>query len=136
LSTTGYDVNNKYLYKLSGNLKLTDFIDTKSRVKYTMAPSEFLSVIRDAKLIVTASFHCVAISIIMNKPFVAVLTGNKGKDERLLNILSLLGLEERIFTNQMNEEQVNKPINYVSVNKKIEELKASSMNFLLSAIQY
>ena len=135
LSVTNYDIQNSYLYKLSGNLKITDFLHSKTRVKYSVAPSEFLSVIRDANLIVSASFHCVALSIIMNKPFVAILTGDKGKDERLLNILSILGLEERIFTDQMNEVQVNKPIDYDSINRKIEELKFSSMSFLLNAIK-
>jgi hypothetical protein len=135
LSETGYDVQNSCLYKLSRNLTVTDFLHSKVRVKYTMSPSEFLSVIRDANLIVSASFHCVALSIIMNKPFVAILTGDKGKDERLLSILSLLGLEERIFTGQMTGNQVNRPIDYDAVNKKIEEMKVSSMRFLLNAVQ-
>ncbi|NDY71992.1 hypothetical protein DO021_10750 [Desulfobacter hydrogenophilus] len=135
-SVTGYNVQNSFSYKLSRNITIKDFLHSKVRVKYTMSLSEFLSVIRDAYLIVSASFHCVALSIIMNKPFVAILAGNKGKDERLLTILSLLGLEERIFTDKMTEEQVNEPIDYDSVNKKIEALKASSMKFLLNAIQY
>ena len=136
LSVTGYDVQNSCSYKLSRNITITDFLHSKVRVKYSMSPSAFLSVIRDANLIVSASFHCVALSIIMNKPFVAILTGDKGKDERLLSILSLLGLEERIFSDQMTKEQVNEPIDYGSVNKKIEALKASSMKYLLNAIQH
>ncbi|MDD3686012.1 MAG: polysaccharide pyruvyl transferase family protein [Bacteroidales bacterium] len=135
LFSTNYDIQDSFLYKLSRNVKLSDFIHRKVRVKYSISPSKFLSIIRDAELIVTASFHCVAISIIMNKPFVAILTGDKGKDERLLSILSLLGLENRILTDQMTQDIVNEPINYDLVNNKIEIMKSSSVKFLLNAIR-
>lgn len=134
VSSTNYDLKNKYIFKLSRNIKPGDFIDNRIRVKYTMSPSEFISVIRDAEFIVSASFHCIALSIILNKPFVAILTGNKGKDERLLNILSILGLENRIYSNRMNLKQVEEPINYVMVNKKMKLMINSSLGFLLNAI--
>lgn len=135
LKVSSCEIANRYLYKLSRNLGITDFLHSKVRVRYTMSPSVFLSSIRDAELIVSASFHCVALSIILNKPFVAILTGDKGKDERLLSILSLLGLENRIFNERMTNEQVNALIDYSSVNKIIEELKFSSLQFLMNAIQ-
>jgi polysaccharide pyruvyl transferase WcaK-like protein len=134
LSITQYNIQNSYLYKLTSNLSISDFLNLKIRVKYSMSPTEFLTVIRDADLIVSASFHCIALSIIMNKQFVVILSGDKGKDERLLSILSLLGLEDRILNNQMNVNQVNKIIDYDRVNKEIERLKSFSMNFLISSI--
>lgn len=135
LSTTEYNLTDTYLYKLSRNIKVNDFLEKKIKVKYSMSPSKFLSVVRDAKLVVSASFHCVAIAIIMNKPFVAILTGNKGKDERLTNILSLLDLNNRIYDENMSEEQIKVPIDYDKVNNMIEELKFSSFEYLLSALK-
>lgn len=135
LLTTKLDLRNKYLYKLSRNIKINDFIAKGVRVKYSMSPSKFLSVVRDAQLIVSASFHCVSMAIILNKPFVAILTGNKGKDARLINILSLLDLKNRIYTENMTEEEVNKPIDYKVVNVKINELKLASYEYLLNALK-
>lgn len=134
LNTTKFNLDKTYIYKLSRHLTVKDFIRKNVRVKYSMSPVEFLSVIRDSKLVVSASFHCVSLAIILNKPFVAILTGDKGKDARLTNILSLLELEDRIYTSTMNEEDVLKTIDYERVNKKIEELKLASLDYLLTAI--
>lgn len=134
LYSTKYDLKGKHVYKLSSNLTINDFIDSKIHVKYTMSPTDFISVIRDSELIVSASFHCIAISIILNKPFVAILTGDKGKDERILNILKILGLENRIYSEKMTLKQVNETIDYDLVNEKMESMKSISIQFLKNAI--
>lgn len=46
-----------------------------------MSPQEFVSVIAGAHLVISASF-CLAMAIVLERPFVAILTGNIGKDER------------------------------------------------------
>lgn len=135
MANTQLDLNGRFIYKLSRNISVKDFIQPNIKVKYSMSPSNFLSVVRDAQLIVSASFHCVAVSIIMNKPFVAILTGNKGKDERLLNILSLLDLTSRIYHDNMTMEEVAAPIDYEIINKKINELKLSSLDYLMDALR-
>lgn len=100
-----------------------------------MSPSYFLSVVRDAELVVSASFHCISMAIILNKPFVAILTGNRGKDERLTSILSLLDLNDRIYDESMDVDQIKQPIDYEKVNIRIDELKSSSYQYLLSALR-
>lgn len=134
LTTTGYNIENKLLYKISRSTKVSDFISRKVRVKYSISPIEFLSIIRDSSLIVSASFHCIVLSIILNKPFVAILSGNTGRDERLINILSMLGLEKRIFNDSMTKDDVIAEIDYESVNIKIYDLKESSISFLSNAL--
>lgn len=134
LTTTGYNIENKLLYKISRSIKVSDFISRKVRVKYSISPIEFLSIIRDSSLIVSASFHCIVLSIILNKPFVAILSGNTGRDERLINILSMLGLEKRIFNDSMTKNDVIAEIDYESVNIKIYDLKESSISFLSNAL--
>lgn len=131
---TGYKLEYRKHYILSRYTRPQDFISPTSRVKYCMSPQEFVSVIANADLVVSASFHCLAMSIILNRPFVAILTGDKGKDERPLNILRALNLEDRILNPSMTVAEVNAPIDWDSVNKKIEELKASSVAYLDKAI--
>lgn len=132
--STGYSLGERKHYILSSHTRPVDFVNSKVRVKYSMSPEEFLRVIHDADLIVTASFHCLALSILFNKPFVVFLTGDKGKDERLVNLLSYFGLNNRVWTPSMKTCDIEASIDYNSINKKVEDMKASSVNYLLTAI--
>lgn len=131
---TGYKLDGKIHYVLSRYTRPQDFINPKTRVKYCMSPQEFVSVIANAELVVSASFHCLAMAIILNRPFVAILTGDKGKDERPLNILRALDLECRVLHPDMSVNEIMAPIDWNVVNKKIEQLKASSVAYLDKAI--
>ena len=132
---TGFNLGGKKHYVLSRYTRPKDFLSSKVRVKYWMSPQEFISVIANAELVVTASFHCLAMSILLNRPFVAILTGDKGKDERPLNILRALNLESRILSPSMTVSDIQKPIDWNSVNKLIEELKESSLDYLTKALE-
>ena len=133
-NTTKYQLGGSKLYKLSRYVKLSDFISPSVRVKYTMSPEEFLGNIRDSKLVITASFHCLALAIIFNKQFVCFITGDKGKDERVVGLLEALGLTDRIYTPSMTMADVNKTIDYDKVNAKKEELVKYSTDYLLNAL--
>lgn len=105
--------------------------DLRKEYKYNL----FVSCINYAELVVSASFHCIALSIILNKPFIAILTGDTGKDERVLSILQLLGLQNRIYSPSMTLEEINLPINYESVNEEIFRLRKDSFQFLINSIE-
>ena len=135
LNQTGYDIQHFKHYKLARATSLLDFLSGHTCVKYAMSPSEFISCINYAKLVVSASFHCIALSIVLNKPFVAILTGDTGKDERILSILQLLGLQNRIYSPSMTLEEINFPINYKSVNEEISRLRKDSFQFLINSIE-
>ncbi|WP_318506977.1 polysaccharide pyruvyl transferase family protein [Bacillus sp. T3] len=134
ISQTGYPLDGVELHKLTQHLKVSDFLDPKVKVAYTISPVEFIETISNAELVVTASFHCIAISIILNKPFIAILTGDQGKDERVLNILRITGLESRILSEGMTIDEINKPIDFKEVDSKLEEYRNKSLNFLRNAI--
>lgn len=133
--STGYDLGDRKHYILSSHTRPGDFVDRKVRVKYCMPPQEFLRVIHDADLVVTASFHCMAIAILFNKPFIVLLTGDKGKDERLVNLLTQLGLTDRIWTPSMTVSEIETPIDYESVNEKMEQLRKRSVEYLLDSVK-
>ena len=132
---TKYELNGRKHYILSRYTRPQDFLSSTARIKYWMSPQEFVSVIANSDLVVTASFHCIAMSIILNRPFVAILTGDKGKDERPLNILRALQLESRVLCPSMTVVEIEKPIDWQAVNARIEELKASSIDYLIKAIE-
>ena len=131
---TGYKLNGKKHYVLSRYTRPMDFLSSQVRVKYCMSPEDFIRTVNDAELVVTASFHCMALSIVLNRPFVAIITGDKGKDERPLSLLRILHLEDRILSPSMTIDDINRPIDYLEVNTRIEEMKKTSIDYLMKAL--
>lgn len=132
---TGYKLDGRKHYVLSRYTKPGDFLNSQVRVKYCMSPEEFLWVINNAELVVSASFHCIAMSIVLNRQFVAITTGDEGKDERLLNLLRTLGLENRVLRKDMTVEEVNALIDYKVVNERLEQMKKQSVEYILRALK-
>ena len=135
LKQTGLDMSSCLHYKLARATSLGDFFSRSTKVKYSMSPIDFLSVINSARLVVSASFHCISLSIILNRPFIAILMGDEGKDERIQSLLNQLNLQDRIFSSTMTLENVYTPIDYKSVNSKLFSLRKSSLGFLKSSIE-
>ena len=132
---TGYKLDGRKHYVLSRYTKPGDFINSQVRVKYCMSPQEFLWVVNNTDMVVSASFHCIAMSIILNRQFVAITTGDEGKDERLLNLLRTLGLQDRVLREGMTVEDVNAPIDYKVVNERIEQMKKLSVDYILGVLK-
>ena len=135
LKTTGYDTARMTHYKLSRFTTLNDFINPQVRIKYFMPPFEFLRVISSSDLVVSASFHCLSFCIIFNVPFLCFLTGDEGKDERIVTLLSHFGLSERIFSTKMTLADVNRTIDWENVNKKLDGMRSDSINYLINNLK-
>lgn len=131
---TGYNMKGIKHHKLSRFTSISDFINPSVKVKYDMSPTEFLANIKGSVLVVSASFHCISLSIILNKPFVCFLTGNDGKDERLKTLLTHFGLMDRVYRTGMTLEEVQKPIDWDKVNLLMEGKRQDSISFLLNAV--
>ena len=130
----GYPSDALEYHILSSHVSLKDFLDQKRKIMFTMSPEKFLEEIADAKLVVTASFHCLAFSIILHKQFVVFLTGNQGKDERILNILRICGLENRVFRHGAKQSDIDKPIDYFQVEERLKRYRENSRKYLYNAI--
>lgn len=83
--------------KLGGGIGIGDFISPNTIVKYMSGPNDFLSLIKNAKLVVTDSFHATVFSIIFKKPFVVFFRNRPGKDARIKELLELTNLASREF---------------------------------------
>lgn len=96
---------------------------------------EWLSLIRDSVGVVTTSFHGIVFSIILHKPFLAVLLQGKysSANVRLHSLLGSLGLTDRIFDSNMSvDEQMAKDINWNEVEARLLSLRSSSKIFINS----
>lgn len=87
---------------------------------------EYLSLIQNANIILTDSFHATAFSINFNKDFIAVYPGKF--NSRIEDILENCGLRDRKLLNFDNYDLLNKKINYNKVNKLLKEIRRESIN--------
>lgn len=96
----------------------------------TMAgPEQFLSYIKHAELVIGASFHLIVFAILFHKEFICI---NGDKDSRLNNLLTILGLEERIAPikgTDVNVKSLN-PVNWKAIDDKLQFLRNQSSMYL------
>lgn len=98
--------------------------------------SQWLTYVKDTELVITDSFHCTVFSLIFNKKFVVVANPERGT-ARLENLLGIVGLKDRFFTNikdVLKSGILDKNIDYVEVEKKLNVHREYSMNFLKKAL--
>ncbi|MDB4497728.1 polysaccharide pyruvyl transferase family protein [Gammaproteobacteria bacterium] len=93
----------------------------------SVSPYDFLAYIQYASMVVSSSFHGVALSLIMEKEFIA--TGFGDKTTRVISLLSQLNLENRLV-NEKSQIDDFQSINYVKVTQKLKDLSQNSKAFL------
>ncbi len=98
----------------------------------TASPDELLDLFKKATLIVSSSFHGVAMSIIFEKEFYALGMGQKA--DRAKTLLHTLGLEDRYIEGGV-EEVEKKDINWELVLSKKEKEIECSREFLIKALR-
>lgn len=98
-----------------------------------VTPDELLGWINHAELVITDTFHGTVMSIICNTPVAIKLRGNHNKLKFLLMEYNLLDRTLESFK-QLNEVAANK-INFNEVNKKINERRKFSMDYLDSLLE-
>lgn len=107
---------------------------------YDVDPLDFVSLIRDAKYVLTDSFHCTALSALHQKTFFCFRRyqddGIVSTNGRLYSLLKSIGLSERMLTAKESvDECLQMQIDYAAVNKCIEQLRQFSIELLKKAIQ-
>ncbi|MGY3146017.1 hypothetical protein ACVWYQ_003016 [Bradyrhizobium sp. USDA 3397] len=99
------------------------------------SPVEWLAAMRDAKFVVTNSFHGVVFSVLLRKPFVVVaLPGSKSPaNDRAMNLLQELGLGSRLVSGDdpaAVKKLINEPIDWEGCAGKLLELKRVGEDYL------
>lgn len=103
----------------------------KSKVIRNAGIEEFISLIKHANYVITNSFHGTIFSLLYNKEFyISLIKGDNAPNSRIENLLKEYKVEQRII--DYNEyEKDKKKIEYENVNKKIQENKKESLDYLL-----
>lgn len=104
--------------------------------KFVLCPEIglFLSYIKNAKYMVTDSFHGTAFAINFNRQFIEVLPNNK-TGARNQSILQLTGLQNRIVSDFNDFSFANKSIDYSEINQILASERKRSFNTLRKIIE-
>ncbi len=100
-------------------------------------PIDFLQLIKNAKFVLTDSFHGTAFSLLLQKDFYVFKRERKDESidmySRIESILSMTGLQERVFS--LKESFAPKTsIDYTDVDQKLEEKRNESRAYLKNSL--
>lgn len=96
-------------------------------------PEEFLTLIKNAKAIVTNSFHGTIFSIIFKKDFYTITRLNR--NSRMENILDIVGMKDRLIDKVESLDNI-KDQDYEKAYKNLAIEKEKSKEFLKNALSY
>ncbi len=103
-------------------------------------PGEWVSLLKNARFVVTNSFHGTVFSLLFRKPFiVAGLTGEKAAaNARALHLLRAVGLESRFapsFSAQNVQALMASDIDWTDVDQRLAELRQAGHQFLSTQLK-
>lgn len=101
--------------------------------KYACGPKDFLSLIDNAALVLTSSFHGTAFSLIYRKKFF-VLNGKT--DNRICDILTKTGLLDRSLENADDVSKASlEELDFTTAERFLDEQRQKSANYLQQALE-
>lgn len=113
------------------------YLSVKNPIK-GVGPDDWLGLIRGARYVVTDSFHGCLFCINYNVNFYAFSKRegdlNAQDNARILEFLGILGLQHR-FQNDKDNPQMMQDIDFILVNKRIEQLRERSVDYLKQCIE-
>lgn len=116
-------------------IAVNKFCGIKGENAFGIGPDKFLKYIKEAKYIITNSFHATVFSIIFNKKFVTFTkkrSSSRMVDSRIVDLLDKLGISERIYDEKFN---IDKDIDYDRVQEKLIDMRKSSLEYLNKALK-
>jgi coenzyme F420-reducing hydrogenase beta subunit len=103
---------------------------------------QWLNLIKNAKYVITSSFHGTVFSIIFKKEFITITTANRG-NERIKSLFASLGggsvglSKDRFCDNfsQINQNSFKSKINYAKLQDNLERERKVGMDYLSNALK-
>lgn len=107
---------------------------------YDVGPAEWINLIRNAEYVCTDSFHGTVFSLLNNKKFFTFRRySNSSKvstNSRIDSLLNIVDLHDRLLNGDEEIlDCIEKQIDYEQVNKKLDEFRKESKEFLKKSIK-
>ena len=100
---------------------------------YFVTPGDVLSLIMNAEVVVTNSFHGTAFSINLNKQFWTYMPSKFST--RITSLLDLCELNDRLLEHIISDCQIDEVINYNQTNTILQQERQKACHFLTKALQ-
>lgn len=129
--------NDEAIKELFGNIRIIEVKDLLKGKGGIIGPSEFLSLVEQAELICTDSYHACIFSTIYQKPFIVFERQDQEQkmSSRIDTLCDLLDLEcHRYSSNSFDIKNVLTP-NYTSTFTLLRQLQVKSLLFIKNAIE-
>lgn len=106
--------------------------DDSYKTVYSPTVGQWLAYIKNAKIVITDSFHALAFSIIFNRPFIVLNNGFEERMDRQLDLIKALGFENRYLkcNEVMDKLSSLMDIEYDNAKNILLGKKTKSINFL------
>lgn len=136
-----YNVSKKYnLPVVMWNAKewvISGLKNKKFQITKHQDPGVYLSLIKNAKLVFTTSFHGTIFSTIYKKNFWILKRGGmNGDDDRVKTLVEQMNLSHRFLEpNNYDMKTILEPIDYLNLSQTIEKRKQDSIKFLKNALE-
>lgn len=95
-------------------------------------PGDFLSLMIHADYVLTNSFHGTAFSINLHKKFYVFMPSKFST--RITSILEMCGLEKRLLSKEIVDDEITLPIDYSIVENALEREREKALDFLRNAL--
>lgn len=120
-------VSMKINFRKDDSKKITDLFE--------LGPQEWVGLISGATYVITDSFHGTAFSINFNKPFTTLVNPVSNMNSRVLSILEITGLKNRIiYDDGKNMLPDSLTVDYEPVNNIIAEWREKSLSFITKSL--
>lgn len=128
------NLSEKYDMQVIALAPLAPVVHQKNVINFTDAgPVDFLTLIKNASLVVTDSYHGMLFSINFRKEFYYLKNVPGANFVRTDDVLSLLDLNSRIIKD-VNLINIDNKVNYDFTDQKLPVLREESINYLKNAI--
>lgn len=116
-------------------------LDSDDEKIFDAGPAEFISLIQNASLVLTDSFHATAFSINLKTPFISLCrfakSDKKGMNDRLVTILNMVGLSDRLVdAGDAISAEFLYDVDFEKVHEKLNRKRQADRKFLLDALCY
>lgn len=112
---------------------------SKNAPPFEIGPSEFVSLIKNAKAVCTDSFHGMAFAIQYNTPFFVFKrfkdTDPRNQNSRVLSLLNMLGLQDRLIDPTGHPHAALLTVDFAACNRRLAEARESSRRYLATALE-
>lgn len=102
---------------------------------YKISPENFVSLFKNAKLVITSSFHGTAFSVNFGKSFFSIINKDIEKDSRQFSLLSKLGVSNRAVIVDTPFDEIDESWNMEELQSNLLQLRELSKKYLSEALR-